>query len=157
MGTILKILRCGKSAVFTAAVCSSPASAHTGQVGLPYLHILSPGNPASHLRIQFIKGVAAGHPHIIMPVPPETGNKKETQICVCHKHLAPAVLPADTADHHLGKVKFLLTIRDSHNKKHQPISSQIPLLKADNASRNLLYVFLSVPSTSYALSDYVNT
>ena len=118
--TKLKILCRLISAVAAAPVSISTASLiHQSQVLRQNLHLLPARNGLAHFRIQLIQGIAAAHPHVIMPVPFEAWNEEQRQYRICHEYLIPPILSAHSADHGLRKIKLLSSICNSYHKKHK--------------------------------------
>ena len=103
-----------------------PSAADDLQVRSPDLDLLPAGDAGTNLRIQLIDRPAAGHLHVILPSPPEAGNKEEQKLGKGHEHLVSAILSALRADYQLitGEI-FSPLCKADHQKHKRPSLSGI--------------------------------
>ena len=95
-----------------------PAALHQGQIRVGQHHILAFCDSFAQLFVDLIDRITAGHLHIIVPVPAETRDEKQVQRQEGHVDLIPSVATAFCAYRRLGKIKFLLSAADFHQKEH---------------------------------------
>ena len=79
---------------------------------------LSPLNLVSKLCIKFRRCATARCLYKVPASPLENRNKKQAQIRINHINFQMTILSAVIAHDRLVKVQFLLSLADSHDKKH---------------------------------------
>jgi hypothetical protein len=95
------------------AFFAMPMSAISGlyklQILFPQRYRLSPGNPASQIPVNRIKGTAAAAFDVINPVPPEDRKKKQAEAGKFHIYFITAIPSTDCTDHRLTKIQIFPT------------------------------------------------
>ena len=125
--TVLKILFCLISAISAffpgligSAVVIAPAAPllNQRQVGTFYICLLAVKQRLSHLRVQLIDSITAGHFYIKSLIPLEQGNKEKAEIHIGHVNLVSPVSAAPVTDHGLHIIQDLPSLADSSYEYH---------------------------------------